>query len=356
MRAFGLPLLVLFLCLGSTSSHGQPMIEPDDVVLSGNAAGSQWSITAEDFVAFDVFVVGFDMLGGVSAVEWGLIAPADWSLYSFELPRAEASNIGTPTNVITTMAGCLDGSGATVLGHYRGAFLAAGSALPDQLFCLGSADPSSFDPPEPGYVECGAGALPVPFRAAQGGQGIYPEGCLVVNPSGSHPCPSLTRRQDLQDVFAPAGATATVGYRVLEGVSITGGPAKTICSFPSFTAVEFTIRFDPAILEWLGARLPSRYADFPLSVTVVAPGEIQVGLGPDATSTPLELHEPPLELLWLDFVMGPGGGTDDVDFDAARLLDDQGVHRDLDPVTILLSDDPGLSVETASIGAIKARF
>jgi hypothetical protein len=61
----------------------------------------------------------------------------------------------------------------------------------DVVACLGPSSPSSFAPAAPGYLDCSGGLSP--FGVAENGQGVYPDGCLVMNATNDAPIATETK-------------------------------------------------------------------------------------------------------------------------------------------------------------------
>lgn len=177
-----LALAVGILAFSGLTASAQP--EPRDVGVFADQAGTQSTLTAVDFAPFDFFVVGFELDNFVKAYEFGLDAPANLTILTTVFAGPGPGNIGTPRNVIAFTGACVDGSSNLTLVAYNGGFFAPGSAsgVADITLCIGPASPSSFSPAAPGYSQCDNTLAP--FGVAQNGMPQYPNGCMVLNPSG----------------------------------------------------------------------------------------------------------------------------------------------------------------------------
>ena len=172
--------LLSFAMLG-TAAMAQ---DPGDVGIFFDPAGTQTTGTITPFVPFTIYLVAFDLPGGVAGHEGSLqtnLAPSAALVSSIILGPAPLK-VGGPLNWICGLGGCVPGGGPVLLAEFT--FLAT---IPqtDVLFSVGPSTPSSFAPAAPGWLTCGSDIIP--FGVAVSGNGEYPDGASVGNPTGLAP-------------------------------------------------------------------------------------------------------------------------------------------------------------------------
>jgi len=177
MKAKLLIVALLVITVTGTTASAQ---DPGDIGIFFDSGGTLTSGPVIAFVPFNVYVVAFDLSGGVLGYEGSIQRDPNLILLTTIFSGPAPINVGTPENWIVGTGGCMAASGPTVLVQFQ-YFLAVPTAPADMLFCLGPSTPSSFAPAAPGYLDC-PGNL-IPFTLAANGGGIYPDGCAVGNPT-----------------------------------------------------------------------------------------------------------------------------------------------------------------------------
>jgi hypothetical protein len=188
MVRIGFALAVILVSMLALTTLATAQVPPLSVGVFLDSAGTQAAGNMQSFVVFDFYVVGFGLSGLPTGYEWELHAPTTFTILSVTFTGPNPSNEGTATNVIVGMGGCVDpGSGAFSFARYNGGFFAPGSGSePGLTFCLGPAEPSSFVPAGPGYLECDG--TPFPLEIVDTGPACPAIDCLVLNPD----CPVPT--------------------------------------------------------------------------------------------------------------------------------------------------------------------
>jgi hypothetical protein len=153
--------------------------DPGDIGLFFDVGGTQTTGTVVSGGVFNLYVVAFDVPGGISAYEGSLAFPPHIDLLFAFFEPADAINFGTPVNWAVGAGSCLPAVGPTLLVRF---VLWDPVSDPDPgddlIFTIGPAIPSSFDPPEIGYVDCNLELLT--FGMAVSG-GSYPDNTAVGN-------------------------------------------------------------------------------------------------------------------------------------------------------------------------------
>ncbi|HKK72123.1 MAG TPA: hypothetical protein VKA86_12960 [Candidatus Krumholzibacteria bacterium] len=163
--------------------------EPGDLAMFADAEGTMTTLDVTPGVAFDVFAVAFDVPGGLKAYELGISGVEALGLFQlgFELFGPVPLNIGSAQdrNFIVGTGACIPETGAAVLVQLN---LLGTTAIPaDSPLCVTGSTPSSFDDfgSPPGFSDCNNQISP--FGVATNGGDIYPDGCLILNATGTGP-------------------------------------------------------------------------------------------------------------------------------------------------------------------------
>jgi hypothetical protein len=176
-----LTMAALALSLVAMSSLAFAQAEPYDVGVFADAAGTTSDVLAAPFVPFNFYVVGFDLDGGILGYEFGLTLDPGFTVFTAGLTGPNPLNLGTTTNVIVGTGGCVASvTGGVVLTAYNGGYVTGSPPVADTAFCISGTTPSSFAD-VPGYLQCDSNL--VPFGVAQNGGGVYPNACMIVNPT-----------------------------------------------------------------------------------------------------------------------------------------------------------------------------
>ena len=175
-------LMTLALCLVAATAMAQP--EPGDVGVFADPAGTQSTITVTPGVPFIVYVIGFELDGFVKGFEVQVDIPVGAFVLGTALNPPSGLNFGdVPGEFIVGTGGCFDGIPQYELVNLT---MFWGAPVADTAICVGPTNPSSqgFNG-GPGWLQCDN--TQVPFGLAQNGEGRYPNGCLIVNPTMDGP-------------------------------------------------------------------------------------------------------------------------------------------------------------------------
>jgi hypothetical protein len=162
--------------------------EPGDLGIFFDVGGTQTSQAVSLGSPFSLWAVAFDVPGGVEAYEMGLRPDPRAFLVGAFFPAPIIILPIDPLNFVVGTGGvCLPDQGPVQLVQWT--FILLTPPVADLLFCLLPYEPSSFDPPSPGYVTCLAPDDLRPFGMAQrpGSLANYPVGCAVGNPTNLEP-------------------------------------------------------------------------------------------------------------------------------------------------------------------------
>lgn len=193
LSALTLPLFLVLLA-APRAGHAQ------EAGIFADPAGTQTQLQLPAFVPTDFHVLGFDLAGQVKGWELSVILDPSFIVLERDLGGELWIDVGGPTdNFIVGTGACLDGTGVFEFVRYRIGWFAGSTPPADQVVCLGPASPSSFVPASPGYLQCDNTLTPMDVV---GGGGLYPEGCMVINPTSF--CGPL-------DVITDFGLSSQVG-------------------------------------------------------------------------------------------------------------------------------------------------
>ena len=177
-------LMIVALALSlfvATAAFAQP--EARDVGVFADPTGTLSTVTTTPSVTFTVFVIGFGLDGQVKGYEVSVNVPANHFLLAGTPNPVTSLNFGdVDGEFIIGTGGCFEGEPQYTLVTLT--FLPLVPVV-DGTVCVFGTDPSSFAGGLPGYLQCD-GTL-VPFGVAQDGEGRYPNGCLVLNPTQDGP-------------------------------------------------------------------------------------------------------------------------------------------------------------------------
>jgi len=179
MKSILLFAALLSLMLAGTQALAQ---DPGDIGLFFDVGGTQTTGPVLASVPFHLYLVAFDVPGGIAGYEGSLDFPANITLLSATFyPIGTAINVGTNDNWAVGTGDCLPAVGPTLLVDF---FFLDLDPVDDIIFTLGPAMPSSFDPPVFGYVDCNLEIHP--FGVAVDGGG-YPANSAVGNATSLPP-------------------------------------------------------------------------------------------------------------------------------------------------------------------------
>ena len=176
-------LLSLLLSAGAVSAQ-----DPRDAGIFADEAGTQSTLTVEPFVPFDFHAIAFGLDGNVHGFEFGLYGWEELTVLTvMTWPDPRVGIDIPPGEFITYIGQCVTADPA---GPFWMATLTVGSFMDptgenliDKAICVRGSRPSSFEEfgSPPGWLRCD-GTLH-PFGVAQSGGGVYPDGCMILNPT-----------------------------------------------------------------------------------------------------------------------------------------------------------------------------
>jgi hypothetical protein len=350
LRSTAGALLLVLLSALPASAQFQP--EPGDITLSPDPRGRAWAMAVAPFVPFDLYVVVTDPPGGIAEYEVGVDGLQSLGLFVLQTDLLAAGTDAAPfsdLDYIVSLSECTAGSFVRLV-RLR---LLPLAALPfDTVLCLRASEPSSFGD-VPGYVDCAGERRPF---GVPGASPNYPDGCLILNPSGG--CFE-------QHYYGMPERLAQVGETVrLPFTSDYVDQANGFDCWPRVVfGVEGVLRFDPSILSFEDATIGGAAPDWSVSFTERAPGEIEIVAGATETTDLLGASSlPDLDadaLLQFSFEV-LAAGTANVIFEMAECAL---FPWDSGPCSLYgsrivrgaITQDPVRS-EQASFGSLKARF
>lgn len=347
------PALVLVLLVIALPSTAQ--FDSGDIGIFADVAGTQSALNVVPGVPFLVHVVAFDPPGGITAFELDLSDNIGIGSTTFLLSQTVVSGVDTdddPYRLRVVTDACVEGE-AVVLATIQ--LLSVTPILSDGSICVGGAFT---------YVDCAG--IERPFGVAQSGGDLYPDGCLIVNPTIPGCCPSYEDTFDMPEVLAMPGETKRLPLRhAAISTSSCGTVERTSCEGRSTFGFAGDLVFDPALLSLRGVTLGGAAPEWELEVTAVEAGRFAVRTwsapeleGLDYGSELGDLQNDALLQLEFD-VLAPG--TAFVTFENAGVCSRD--HWNDPPcafatnrtITGAITQDP-VSDDATTFGTLKARF
>lgn len=173
-------LVIVALALALSASTAFAQAEAGDVGIYADPAGSQSTIVPAPFTPFLIYVIGSDLPGDVAGYEFTVTIPDPTLLViGTVLNPATAVNIGAGTNFIVGTGSCLPAAGQLSLVTLT--IFPQAPAYVDVAVCLAPSTPASLTPAVPAYLTCDSQITRM--GVAQNGEGVYPDGCLIVGPT-----------------------------------------------------------------------------------------------------------------------------------------------------------------------------
>jgi hypothetical protein len=173
--------LVLLMVM-SSMAFAQP--EKYDAGIFFDQAGATFGNPVA-FTQWHFYAMAFDLDGQVKGYEFGVTIPAAITVLGSVPNPPSALNLGpAPANWIVGTGLCMTDLPGEWFQMVDFTGLLFAPAV-DLLVCMTAATPSSFVPATPGYLKCD-GSL-VPFGVAENGAPDYPNGCMVLGPTGQPP-------------------------------------------------------------------------------------------------------------------------------------------------------------------------
>jgi hypothetical protein len=325
----------------------QEVPEPGDLGIFASPDRLETYLVATPFVPFDVYVVAFDPPGGMEGFEFAVQTSATFVVIQRELLVGESSIIiGDPdTNgwIVGLGGACIAGP---KLALVREQLLPVRTGFTDELVCLGPSTPSSL-PGLPNFYQCGQGL--VSFGAFPSSS-IYPDACLIVNPT--LPCgPPAGQYLQIEDSVGQPGQTVRIPIGLDQRVQLKR------CTIVPARIVGFSME-----LGW-GAEAATFVAvdpgdltsDWTVDVEPLAPARVRIS----ATS-------PDPELDWIEdgqgesiavveLLLSEDTGSTILQTAAETLTDAFTGTRAVEGAGALVTIQP-ISTRALSFGALKAQY
>jgi len=189
MKKFLTLAVAAITVLACTAPAFAGLPQAGDLGVFFDAAGTQTGRTGvAPFVGFNVYVMAFDVPGGMEAYEFTIQMPVGALVSAGRVLPAGATDFGTGDDnfIVGTGGICRGASGPFALVTYNGV-LFLGPVNADTPLCLVGGTPSSFPNGAPGYLVCNS---PGNLRNF----GFAYTGCSMINPaSGQGPIPDAAQ-------------------------------------------------------------------------------------------------------------------------------------------------------------------
>ncbi len=338
-------LLLVLLFVLPASAQFQP--EPGDITVSPDPRGRAAAMNVTSFVPFELYVVVTDPPGGIAEYEVGIAGLQSLGLFVLRTELLAAGTDAAPfsdLDYIVSLSECTAGSFVRLV---RLRLLPLAPIPFDTVLCLRAPEPSSFGD-VPGYVDCAGESRS--FGVPRGPTN-YPDGCLILNPSGG--CFD-------QHYYAMPERLAQVGRTVrLPFTSDYVEQANGFHCWPRVVfGVEGVLRFDPSILSFEGVTTGGAAPDWLVSSRERAPGEIEITAGATESTSILPDLDADALLQFSFEVLAPG--TADVVFEMTECTRFPWDSEPCNPsetrtVRGAITQDP-VRNDQASFGSLKARF
>lgn len=182
-------IVSILLLLLATQSPAQTSTRPAGVFADPGGLASTLTLTGAPFEVFTIYVAGFD-LEDVNAYAFQIVIESGAGLAVADVRPVAGEGGGLSSGNLSALefifgTSCLAaGSGAFVLAEVD--LLSFDPSVTDVEICLGPSSDSTLD--DPFYIQC-AGDV-VAFEPVVNGQGLYPDGCLILNPTLEPPVKS----------------------------------------------------------------------------------------------------------------------------------------------------------------------
>jgi len=222
----------------------------------GDEEGAITQIDVTPGVVFSVYVVAFDPPGGVQDYRFELLGlPQNTFVIDTQLlaPGLDVDAESDPFVFVVDGDGC-----------------AAGDVVPlvrmDLLLLDPPFDEAVFAARTSNYDDCGG--IERDFGVAASGEGLYPDGALILNPSGSGCCPGIQHDFDMPTVGV-TGTQAIVPFRY-DAVPLL---CRTTCIPVYSYAVGGVLQFNPDKLRLVDVTVADGAPAWDITLTELAPGE-----------------------------------------------------------------------------------
>ena len=178
--------VVLVVLVPAQTVHAQP--EPGDIGLFADEAGTQTTLISTPGELQSIYLVAFDVPHGIDELNLAITGLTTYQLFSsyhieWLPPGAFWIWVCCPESWFVVQPSCEQRDGPRVLARID---LTSTEALPDDYpICVSGSNFSSFSPAVPQYDDCAD--QPRPFGIASNGEGRYPNGCLILNPTTQGP-------------------------------------------------------------------------------------------------------------------------------------------------------------------------
>ncbi len=342
-------LRIIFVCLvlalPSIGAQAQ-ILQPGEIGIFGDAEGTSDDLLYVPFQPFEVYILAFDLPGGIIAWECSVDLPDEVSVVAVEFDDPNSVNVAQPIpgsnnlNLIVGMgSGCNAYGGLVQLAKIT---LITYQLLEDiELACLGPAQPSSLVSPGPAYATCTNDVLPLQLAAGYLGH----EGCFRI---GQGLCGGLLPSRvyfQVLDTFGPPSTSVTMPFEI-------GRAGYPDCASEDLEVYSLSVRFewDEAVATLADVVPVGPIAGWTKTITPI-PGGVDVHVqGPLTEVT----FGSPQTYLDLEFDIGPSDGQTEVSISV-------GLGSSSFYYTILweragtLGTMP-VATETTSMGKLKASY
>ncbi|HKK69923.1 MAG TPA: FlgD immunoglobulin-like domain containing protein [Candidatus Krumholzibacteria bacterium] len=314
------------------SVHAQP---GGDVGIYFDEEGTVRGRNVVPGVQFDVYVVADQIVGGLKAYELSVSGVEEAGLFQlgFSLYGPAPLNIGDAQaqNFIVGTGACMPETTATLVTL---TLLAVQDVPDDSRLCVGPANPTSFDPPGPGYSDC---------NNQIGTFTLVGDGCAVLDPTQP---PDYEVELSLDTVNAQIGGTVSMPVGVSQIPVAKSDPSQ-------LAGIDLELHWDPVFAALEDVRVTGTTHDWLVEFNAGSGTADISAASTSPVSIPVDVEEPVLEL---DFRGGNVEGFTDVTITSSRLFDiGQGaIPHVTDGGRIFVGCDKGDPVEDDEINSADA--
>ena len=311
---------------------------PGEIGVYADAEGTIDRIDFPAFVPFTLYVVA----GPEAGIDWYQFQVDGLLEQGVVIVGASTPGVNDdflePNQFVVEASSCLTGD-VVVLAEIQ--VVALAPLATDTAVCVGPVD--GFE--VAAFVDCSGEEQA--FGTAQNGDGVYPDGCLIVNPSDEIFCCYT----NIYELGMPEVLAAVGDVRRLPLVSdvwqdwycVGSAVPRTTCLPGESYRIRRDLTFDPTLLRLVGAEVGVEVVGWTLTLTDVEPGRVTV----DGLSPGQQDPWPDLDFgahIWFEFeVLAPGTAQIVFGPDSTN------------PVFGAITQDP-VRNEGSSFGALKARF
>ena len=342
---FRLIFAILTLVLFSVPAQAQ-LLQPGQIGIYANAEGTLTETVYIPNQPFDLYILAYDLPGGIIAWECSVQLPDSVFLVNVEYDDAASINVGQPipgTNDLNFIVG--RGSGCNAFGGLvqlaKVTLITSESFVGNELACLAASQPASLAPPVPAYATCNDDVLPLEIGAGWNGN----DGCVRI---GFGLCGGLLPSRvyfQLIDTFGPPATSVTMPLEI-------GRAGYVDCDSADLDVNNLLIRFqwDQSVGTLSDVVPTGPIAGWTRTITPIAGGVDVRVQGPFTPFTGLQKY------LDLQFDLAPSDGQTEVEMTVLQLTSFiSGYYTILWQQSGTLGTPP-IPTETTSVGKLKASF